>query len=47
MNLLVTHCTKAKYNVFISEVDTDFIIGYIHVPPSGHNGNLKLAFNIL
>ena len=46
MNLLITHCTKAKYNVFISEVDI-VKYGYIHIPLSGHNGNLKLTFNIL
>ena len=31
--------------VFISEVDTAGYNGYIHIPPLGHNGDLKLTFN--
>lgn len=33
--------------LFISEVDTAFYGRYIHIPPPGLNGDLKLALYIL
>ena len=32
--------------LFMSEVDAAIYSGYVHIPPSEHNGDLKLAFNI-